>query len=89
MHLQWFMPVHVMVDLFSTFLFCKIPISFVFKDILDKCFTSIMDDGWDIKYTIGVDIIKCVALRQSVIFKFHIGRSTLYVNFVYNRQRLL
>lgn len=48
-----------------------------------------MDDGWDSKYTNEADVIKCIASRPSGILKYHLGKSTLYVNFVYNRQRMM
>lgn len=47
-----------------------------------------MDDGWDVKHTTATDVIKCVVSKETVLFKYHIGRSTLYVTFQYNRLRL-
>lgn len=34
-------------------------------------------------------VIKTVLNQQSLRFRYHIGRSTLYANFVYNRWRML
>jgi len=58
---------------------------FVFSNILDECFTSLMDDGWNVKHTVVANVIKCVVSKPTVIFKYHIGRSILYVTFEYNR----
>ena len=86
-HLQWFMPVPVMVDLFSEAPnICKTTTLFAFPKVSDSLLSSLMDDGWDIKETDKVDLIKCTVDRKSLVFKFHIGRSTLYANFQFNRQ---
>jgi len=82
------MPIHVMVDLFLSITFYRTPAFFVFHNISDACFTSLMDDGWDVKYNVAANVIKSVVSKQSVIFKYHIGRSILYVTFEYNRLRL-
>jgi len=82
------MPIHVMVDLFSSITFYRTPAFFVFRNISDAYFTSLMDEGWDVKYNATADVIKSVVSKQSVIFKYHIGRSILYVTFEYNRLRL-
>lgn len=86
-HLQWSMPIHVMVDLFSSIAYRKTRLFFVFHNISEECFTSLMD-GWDVKYISSADIMKCVVSKATVIFKYHIARSTLYVTFEYNRLRL-
>jgi len=88
-HIQWFIPCHVLVDLFSLAAVHQTPTLFVCKNLSEECFNSIMDEGWDVKIVVGLDIIRCTVDRSSVIFRYHIGRSTLYVNFVYNRERLL
>jgi len=46
-----------------------------------------MDGGWESKVTFAADAIKCTVAKPSLIFRFHIARSTLYARFVYNRQR--
>jgi hypothetical protein len=89
-HLQWFLPIFVMVDLFS----CasnihKSKTQFAFKDVTEELMSSLMDKGWRETVTDGGDggdIIKCVVDLASIVFKFHIGRSTLYTNFQYNRE---
>lgn len=48
-----------------------------------------MDRGWDLKITVGADVIKCVIPRASLVLRYHIGRSTLYALFVYNRLKML
>ncbi len=88
-HIQWFLPVHVMVDLFSGTTFHRTPTLFVFKNLDEDSFDSVMDKGWDSKVCLGADIIKCIIHRSTVIFRYHIGRSTLYANYQYNRQRLI
>jgi hypothetical protein len=88
-HINWFLPIHVMVDLFAPAEVYRTPSMFVFKQLNEESFSSLMDCGWDSKICVGMDIIKCIVDRSTVIFRYHIGRSTLYVNFQYNRQRLL
>jgi hypothetical protein len=61
----------------------------VFKDVTEELYSSLMDGGWDSKITIGANILKCTVKRESLIFRYHIARSTLYVRFFYNRQRML
>lgn len=88
-HLQWFMPVHVMVDLFSVANnIKKTPAYFIFKRPSDDLLSSLMDSGWDTKIMVGDDVIRCTVDHSSVIFKFHIGRSVLYSSFQFNRERL-
>jgi hypothetical protein len=89
-HISWFMPIGVMVDLFA----CASSIHktrtlFVFKEISEELFDSLMDRGWNEKIVIGVDVIKCLIDAKSVLFKYHIGRSTLYASFQFNRMRLI
>lgn len=90
-HLSWFMPIGVFVDLFSAAEdnMHRTPTMFFFRNLSDNLCSSLMDDGWDEKITYGADVIKTVVHRPSVTFKYHIGRSTLYVNFKYNRSRLV
>ena len=37
------------------------------------------------QYHIGEDVVKCIVIRPSIVFKYHIGRQTLYTNFHYGR----
>jgi len=86
-HLSWFLPTHVMVDLFTSATFHQTTTFFVFKSLTEEDFHSLIDDGWDSKICEGADQIKCILDRATVVFQYHIGRSTLYLNFQYNRQR--
>ena len=88
-HIQWFIPIHVVVDLFLLANWHRTPTLFVFKNLNKQSFKSLMDDGWDTKITVGSDIVKCIVDQTSLVFRYHIGRSILYVNFQYNRLRLL
>jgi len=88
-HIQWFIHVYVVVDLFSLTNWHWTPTLFVFKNLTEQSFKSLMDDGWDTKITIGSKIVKCVVHQTSLVFWYHIKRSTLYVNFQYNHLRLL
>jgi len=77
-YLNWFMPIGVMVDLFECVpTICKTLILFVLKDISNKVFDSLMDQGWHEKVVVGYDVIKCLVDQTSVLFKYHIGQSTL------------
>lgn len=88
--LSWFMPIGVFVDLFSVAEgIHRTPTMFVFKQMTDDLCSSLMDRGWDLKITVGADVIKCVIPRASLVLRYHIGRSTLYALFVYNRLKML
>ena len=88
-HISWFMPINVMGDLFaiSTNIH-KTRTLFVFKDNSEEVFDSLMDKGWNERIYLGADEIKCCVDLASIIFKYHVGRSTLYSNYQYNRFRL-
>lgn len=87
-HLSWFMPICVFIDLFAAaHTFQRTPTMWIFKEVSDQLCQSLMDGGWDSKVTFGADVIKCMVAKPSLIFRFHIARSTLYARFVYNRQR--
>lgn len=89
-HLQWFLPVPVMVDLFAVASSIhRTPTLFVFKNVSKELLASLMDNGWDSKVIHGMDKIKCEVDHKSIVFRFHISRSTLYTNFQYNRQRFI
>jgi len=85
------MPIGVFIDLFSAAWdnIHRTPTMFFFKNVSKDLCASLMDDGWDEKVTYGADVIKTVVHRPSITFKYHIGRSTLYVNFIYNRSRMV
>ena len=78
-----------MVAFFSGTTFHRTPTLFVFKNFDEDGFDSVMDKGWDSKGCLGADIIKCIIHRPTVIFRYHIGQSTLYANYQYYRQRLI
>ena len=83
------MPINVMVDLFAVANnIHRTPTLFVFKYISEDLFASLMDNGWNESIVLMADEIKCIIDPHSVIFKYHIGRSILYVNFQFNRLRL-
>ena len=63
------MSIGVMVDLFA----CASSIHktrtlFVFKEISEELFDSLMDQGWNEKIVIGADVIKCLIDAKSVLF---------------------
>ena len=88
--LSWFMPIGVFVDLFSVAEdIHKTPNFFVFRHMTDDLCSSLMDRGWDCKITVGGDVIKCIIPQSSLLFRYHIGKSTLYALFVYNRHKML
>ena len=86
-HVQWFMPMHIMVDLFANAIdnIRRTTTLFVLKFPMDELLGNLMDRGWDTKYHIGEDVVKCVVIRSSMVFTYHIGRQTLYINFHYGR----
>ena len=86
--IQWFMPAHVMVDLFA----CADSIQktrsmYIFNEPSEQLLCSLMDAGWDMKYEKGQDVLKCVVSRDSMKFRYHLGRQMLYANFQYVRYR--
>lgn len=89
-HLSWFLPIHVFIDLFAIVVadMQKTNTMFVFKYVKDELTNSLMDKGWESKITIGADVIKTTVDQASMKFRYHISRSTLYCNFVYNRERM-
>jgi hypothetical protein len=84
------MPIGIFVDLFAIVKDIHRTLTmWVFKHMTDDLCSSLMDGGWDSKITIGADIMKCIVKRASLVFKYHIAISTLYVQFFYNRERML
>jgi len=61
-HLQWFMPIGILVDLFAPGSNCmhKTPTMFVWRSLSKPLIESLMDSGWDEKVTIGLDAIRCI-----------------------------
>jgi hypothetical protein len=87
-HVHWFMPVHVMADLFGCAATVRrTPTMYVFNAPSTDLLNSLMDPGWDEKHQIGQDILKCVVSRDSMIFRYHLARQTLYANFQYVRYK--
>ncbi|KAG0596266.1 hypothetical protein M758_UG238500 [Ceratodon purpureus] len=89
-HLQWVMPITVMVDLFScaqSIHRCKT--LFFFKGVTEELMSSLMDKGWNSKVTMGGDVVRCTIDPATIMFRYHIVRSTLYTNFQFNRERFL
>lgn len=87
-HVQWFMPVHVMVDLFaSADSVRKTRSMYIFNEPSEELLCSLMDLGWDVKYEKGRDVLKCVVSHESIKFRYHLGRQMLYVNYQYVRFR--
>jgi hypothetical protein len=88
-HHQWFMPIHVMVDLFAVAAdsIRRTPTLFVLSSPSEALLSSLMNPGWNEKFHIGQDVIKCVANRTSIVFRYHVGRQTLYTRFMYTRYR--
>lgn len=78
-HVRWFMLVHVMVDLFAC---CdnmrKSRSMYIFTEPSEKLLCSLMDRGWEVKYEKGRDVLKCVVSRDSMKFRYHVGRQMLY-----------
>ena len=87
-HVHWFMPCHVMADLFACAesIRCT-PTMYLFINPSTDLLSSLMDPGWDEKYQTGQDIIKCVVSRESLTFRYHLARQILYANFQYTRFR--
>jgi len=61
---------------------------YVFKQPTQELMCSMMDNGWNSKITIGAKVIQCTIDQGSLLFRHHIGHSTLYANFVYNQQKM-
>ena len=86
-HVQWFMPMHIMVDLFANAAnnIRWIATLFVLKFPTNELLGNLMDRRWDTKYHIGEDVVKCIVIKPSIVFTYHAGRQTLYMNFHYGR----
>lgn len=81
------MPFTVFVDLFALARNrVRTPTLFTFWNVEDRTFSDIMDEGWATRTTDTGDVIWCTIVLASVVFRYHIARQTLYVNFYYTRQ---
>lgn len=89
-HIKWFMPLTVFVDLFASATNRqRTPTLFTIRDIEDHVFNDLMDPAWHTKTVDTGDIIRCSVSLPSVVFRFHIGRQTLYSNFEFTRERYI
>ena len=77
------MPIHIMVALFTNVVdsIRRTTTLFLLKFPIDELFGNLMDPGWNTKYHIGEDIIKCIIIKPSIVFTYHIDRKILYTNF--------
>ena len=78
---QWFLPMHIMLDLFAnaTDNIKRTTTLFVLKYSIDELLGSLLDWGWDTKYHIGDNITKsCIVNWPIIVFRYHIGRQ-LYI----------
>lgn len=88
-HVHWFLPVHVMADLFAVADdIRRTPAMYTFGSPSSLLLASLMDPGWNVKWQSGQDIIKCVVSEGTVGFRYHLARQTLYMTFCYVRFRL-
>jgi hypothetical protein len=60
-HVRWFMPIIVLVDLFSSTQVYKTMTMYVFQNLSSACFIFLMDKGQDSKINSnsGGELIKC------------------------------
>lgn len=87
-HCQWFVPFMVFVDLFAGAKNkIRSPTLFTIRNLDDREFADLMDIGWSSKTVVTEEIIKCIVFCPSVVFRYHIARQTLYVNFYFTRER--
>ncbi|CAM6129340.1 unnamed protein product [Calypogeia fissa] len=89
--LSWFLPIHVMADLFSvqsSVGMHQTKTLFVFKPASEELLASLMDSGWDVKIEAANDIIKCRVVKSSIAFRYHTAQQMLYTTFGYVHERL-
>ena len=68
--LQWFLPMHVMVDMFHVAQnMRRTPTMVVVSGPDEDLFSSLMDPGWDLTMHCGKDIINCVVAKHIVKFR--------------------
>ena len=60
-HVQWFMPMYIMVDLFANAAnnLRRTTTLFILKFPTDELLGNLMDRGWDTKYHIEEDVVEC------------------------------
>lgn len=69
-HLQWFLPIHVMGDLFHvTINTCKTSTLYVVNKPSPELFDSLMVKGWHQKVHMKGNIIRCIIVAEIVTFK--------------------
>ena len=87
-HLQWFLPLHVFVDLFASApTRTRSPTLYTICDIDNVVFGDLMGARWDQKTMDCIDVIRYTVNHPSVWFRFHIARQTLYANFYFVREK--
>jgi hypothetical protein len=78
-HVKWYM-----VDLFAVANNVRrTNVMYIFNHPSEELLASLMDPGWDEKFQVGQDIIKCCISRNNICFRYHMARQVLYVNFSY------
>lgn len=60
---------------------------YIFKSPSEAVLSSLMDVGWDEKFQVGQDVLKSVVCKASMVFRYHLARQVLYLNFQYVRYR--
>lgn len=70
-HLQWFLPLHVFVDLFAAAedTMRRTSTLYIVENPSEEVFTSLMDPGWQTKVVFGKDIVRCTISLPSVTFR--------------------
>lgn len=70
-HLQWFLPLHVFVDLFAPDgdNMRRTSTLYVLNNPSDELFASLMDPGWEQKIVVAKDIVRCTISMPSVTFR--------------------
>ena len=82
------MPVHVMVDLFAVAKNVRRTATiYIFKSPSEAVLNNLMDVGWDEKFQAGQDVLKCTVSKASMVFRYHLARQVLYLNFQYVHYR--
>ena len=69
-HIHWFMPIHIMVDLFpiATEDVRRTTTMYIFQHPSPDLLNDVMDSSWKEKLVVGHDITKCVVYGASIIF---------------------
>ena len=70
-HLQWYLPIYVMVDLFHVAQnLWRTPTMVVVSGLDEDLFSNLMDPGWNSKIHYGKDMINCVVAQHTFKFKW-------------------